>query len=172
MSPLWWEQGFPSLWKPQTTGHALGQMPQSNSLFKHRSQKEICIPLHRLSPGFWCFQAKQSPFLVEIFFGEGLQVTPALCRGSVTPALQQIRFAVSMGKISSVPSPDTQHPWDPNPKQDASLLSLGTFGWQNKHECILISSPVSCLCQTWDWSCRSKCTTSARCYVALILTFN
>lgn len=147
-------------------------MPRSNSLFKYRSQKEICIALHRLSPGFWCFRAIESPFLVEVFFGEGLQVTLVLCRESITPALQQIRFAVSMGKISSVPSPDTQHPWDPNPKQNASLLSLDTFGWQNKHESILISSRVSCSCQTWDWSRRSKCTTSARCYVVLILTSN
>lgn len=90
--PLWWKEVFH--FERHSDGHALGQMPQSDYLFNHRSQKAICIPLHRLSPGFSYFQAEQAPFFVGVSFGEGLRGA-VLCRG-VTPSLQQIRFAVSI----------------------------------------------------------------------------
>lgn len=84
-------------------------MPRGDYLCKHRSQKAICIPLHKLSPGFSYFQVEQAPFFVGVFFGGGLQ-GPVLCREGVTPALQQIRFAVNTSK--DVPSPGTQYHLD------------------------------------------------------------
>lgn len=107
------------------------------------SKKEISIPPYKLSPGLWCFQVKQSLFLVENVFGEGLQATLVLCKGSVTPAVQLVRFAVSMARSSSVPPP-VPAPMRTKPKARCEVPVLKYF-WLAKEMWIHSDFPTCLL---------------------------